>query len=108
MTPKHKKEEITATIITIENNDYYVDIPKGDFWENSMEAKFIICFQTHMDKHNFLNQCKNNRIFEMNCYKYTDLKVRSVWFSNMVRCRAIKTVDSEHILAKIFNGEIPF
>ena len=103
-----KKEEITATIITINNNEFFVEIPSSEFWENNTEAKFIICFQTNTDKRNFLKQSRSCKEFSMNCYRYSKSKVHNLWFTNMVRCRAIKTLDSENILEKFFNDGVSF
>lgn len=44
----------------------------------------------------------------MNYHRYTICKLTNIWFSNMVRCRAIKELDCIHILEDIFSGEIPF
>jgi len=103
-----KKEVIKATILTINNNGFYVEIPNSEFWETKTEARFIICFQTNRDKHNFLKLTRSCKEFSMNCYRYSKSKVHSLWFTNMVRCRAVKTLDSENILEKISNGEVPF
>ncbi len=101
-------EEIEATILSINNTEFHVEIPGSEFWENNTEAKFIICFSRKIDKERFLKQCQSFRKFEMNCYEYTDLKVHSVWFSNMVRCRASKSIDSVHILENFFDDGVPF
>lgn len=101
-------EEIKATILSVNNNEFYVEIPRGDFWENGTEAKFIICFSTKADKSAFLEQCKTYKDFELSGYRYSKFRIYNIRFTNMVRCRANKELDTTHILEDFFNGEVPF
>ena len=107
MTPKHKKEEIIATVLVYQNNEFMVDIPSAEYWTNNTEAKFVICFRNRIEKQHFLKIYRKRENFRIDLYVYSRCQMWNIHHTNMTRCQALRDYDDSHILEDIFNGKIP-
>lgn len=108
MTSFFKKEEITATVLVCKKQEYIVDIPYAEYWQNGIDAKFVISFHSRKDMKEFLASFLKTDYFEIGYDKYINCHIKQIWFTNMVHCYATKETNNERVLKEIFGNEIPF
>lgn len=84
-------------------------MPQSQHFEKGRNTNFILCFYSKDDKKKFLKQCKKTNEINIDYYTYINFRVRGVWNTNMVKCKARKNFNIFHRLTdEYFSEEIPF
>lgn len=85
-----------------------MDIPVAEYWTNNIEANFIICFRTSIEKHNFLEEYQKKTDFRIDCYIYSKCQISDISDTNMIKCCALRNYDDTHLLEEFFNDKVIF
>lgn len=97
------------TTIKCGDKDFYVAIPWARCIENIDIKNFLICFKNKAEKCDFIKMWKKNQSFEISNYTYSNFKIRNIWRTNVIQCKANKHYNIvHHLTPEDFSNEIPF
>ena len=84
-------------------------MPSSQHHEGGRNPNFILCFYSKEDKYKFLKYHKKNKEINIDNYTYINFKIRNLWNTNMVQCKAKKNYNILHHLdLGNFSEKVPF